>query len=74
MHTEVTPKRPKVGTEGAGDQTGYAPQTLRNLRCIGGGPPYYKHGNKVVYDPDELDEWMAERRRLSTSQPAPQAA
>ncbi len=74
MVTQQQLKRPKLRTDDAADYIGCSPQTLRNKRHIGGGPPYFKIGTIVTYDPDEIDAWLAEHRRLSTSQPAPQAA
>jgi hypothetical protein len=44
-----------------------APQTLAKLRCVGGGPPYYKIGKNVFYKVDDLDAWLDGRRRSSTS-------
>lgn len=42
--------------------------TLENWRSAGKGPPFYKIGARVVYDDAEVDEWLASRRRTSTSQ------
>ncbi|MEQ1857490.1 MAG: type IV secretory system conjugative DNA transfer family protein [Longimicrobiales bacterium] len=44
-----------------------APQTLAKLRCVGGGPPYYKVGRNVFYKRPDLDAWLDGRRRRSTS-------
>ena len=41
--------------------------TLAKLRLYGGGPPYVKLGRRVVYDPADLDRWLASHRRVSTS-------
>ena len=41
---------------------------LAKVRIAGGGPPYAKVGRIVVYDLDEVDEWLAGRRRRSTSE------
>lgn len=51
-----------------------APQTLAKLRWAGSSPPYFKIGRQVVYDPADLDAWLAVRRRRSTSDPGPQTA
>lgn len=51
-----------------------APQTLAKLRWAGGSPPYFKIGRQVVYDPVDLDAWLAVRRKRSTSDPGPQSA
>lgn len=44
-----------------------APQTLAKLRCIGGGPAYYKIGRNIYYERVDLDAWLASRKRKSTS-------
>lgn len=42
--------------------------TLEKLRCAGGGPAYLKLGAKrVVYDPADLDKWLAAHKRSNTS-------
>ena len=51
----------------AAEHIGIAPQTLAKLRWSGESPPYHKIGRKVVYDRDELEKWLKERRRRSTS-------
>jgi hypothetical protein len=48
-----------------------ARQTLARLRCEGASPPYYRVGRSVLYDVRDLDLWLAQRRRTSTSAPAP---
>lgn len=47
---------------------GLKPRTLEKLRCIGGGPEYYKLGRKVYYTDETLTAWAESRRRTSTSQ------
>jgi hypothetical protein len=56
-----------LDTRRAAARVGLAPQTLNKLRCIGGGPPYYKHDRRVVYSAQHLDEWLQSRLRTSTS-------
>jgi excisionase family DNA binding protein len=41
--------------------------TLDKLRVYGGGPTYMKLGRTVIYAQDDLDAWMASRRRESTA-------
>ena len=41
--------------------------TLAKLRLTGSGPPYFKAGRCIVYDALDLDDWLAQRRRRSTS-------
>ena len=46
---------------------GLTMSTLAKLRCSGKGPPFYKLTNQTVgYRQDEVIEWLAERRRVST--------
>jgi predicted DNA-binding transcriptional regulator AlpA len=49
---------------------GLSASTFAKLRLYGGGPAYVKLGRRVVYDPDDLDRWLAEHRRASTSERA----
>ncbi len=46
---------------------GVSPSTLAKWRLAGTGPAYSKAGRLVVYDIQSLDEFLASRRRLSTS-------
>ncbi len=42
-------------------------RTLDNLRWIGTGPKFRKHGGRIVYHKDDLDAWSRTRLRISTS-------
>jgi len=46
-----------------------SPATLETLRIRGGGPTFSKLGRRVVYQREDLDGWLAERKRRSTSDP-----
>ena len=46
---------------------GISTSTLSKLRAFAGGPPFLKFGCRVVYGPRDLDDWAAQRRRISTS-------
>jgi len=59
--------RPKLRTAEAATYTALGISTLEKLRIIGGGPAYYKVGKAVIYDPADLDAWLASNRRASTS-------
>lgn len=49
---------------------GLSQKYLANARVRGDGPPFCKPSRKLVlYSVDELEAWLAERRRLSTSDP-----
>jgi predicted DNA-binding transcriptional regulator AlpA len=55
-------------TKEAAARVGLAETTLEKLRCLGGGPPYFKVSRKrVVYDAAELDAWARSKRFDSTS-------
>jgi excisionase family DNA binding protein len=43
------------------------PQTLKQLRVHGGGPPFDKFGKSVRYEQSALNEWAAQRRCKSTT-------
>ncbi len=36
----------------------YSEGTLANLRHKKKGPPYYKRGNKIFYDPQQYEAWL----------------
>jgi predicted DNA-binding transcriptional regulator AlpA len=60
--------RPRVlKTREAAEYCGSSASTFEKLRLFGGGPRYIKIGRRVVYDPADLDAWMAENRRRTTS-------
>lgn len=46
---------------------GSSASTFEKLRLFGGGPRFVKIGRRVVYDPADLDQWLAAHRRTSTS-------
>ena len=48
--------------------------TLAKMRLKGNGPTYTKFGRLVLYAKRDLDEYLASRRRLSTSDAGPEAA
>ncbi len=48
--------------------------TLAKKRLKGDGPTYTKFGRLVLYAKRDLDDFLASRRRLSTSDPGAEAA
>ncbi len=48
--------------------------TLAKKRLKGNGPTYTKFGRLVLYAKRDLNEYLASRRRLSTSETGPGAA
>ena len=49
-------------TSEAAEFLGIKSQTLKNWVQANSCPSYYKVGGKLVFDRDELTEWMADRR------------
>ena len=43
-------------------------RTLDNMRWMGTGPKFRKHGGRIYYDFAELKEWSLNSRRNSTSE------
>ncbi len=56
-----------MGTPEAAVFLGLAVQTLAKMRVSGESPPFYKLGRQVLYDRAELEDWIAARKRRSTS-------
>jgi hypothetical protein len=54
-------KRPKFNTQEAAAYLGVRPNTLEVWRCKHRGPKYAKLGTRVLYDPDDLDDYYAAR-------------
>jgi hypothetical protein len=54
-------------TEDAATYLGLSVQTLAKMRWNGNSPPYTKAGRRVLYDLVDLDAWIAEGKRRSTS-------
>ena len=57
-------------TEQAAAHVGLSPRTLERYRVRGGGPPFLSYCNRVHYLRSDLDDWVAGRRRRSTSDKA----
>jgi predicted DNA-binding transcriptional regulator AlpA len=62
--------RKMLRTPEAAAYCGSSSSTFCKLRLFGGGPVFVKIGRRVVYDPEDLDRWLAARRRSSTSERA----
>ena len=70
MNDTANPAPPRwMRTPDAAAYAGHGKSTLDKLRIVGGGPPYVKRGSVVLYDRDDLDRWLAERKVRSTSEP-----
>jgi predicted DNA-binding transcriptional regulator AlpA len=58
-----------LDTKEAAKRVRLSSATLERLRVTGEGPPFIKPiPSRVVYDAEDLDAWMRERRRRSTSE------
>lgn len=51
----------------AAEYLGLSPATLETMRTRGGGPVFAKLGRRVVYERKDLDAWVSERKKRSTS-------
>jgi hypothetical protein len=47
---------------------GVKPGTLAKWRVAGGGPPFLKIGSRIRYSRADLERWLDEHRRRSTSE------
>lgn len=52
------------------ERMGVKRKTLDNWRCAKKGPPFYRIGGRVVYDDDEVERWLAERRYINSGESA----
>jgi hypothetical protein len=55
-------------TQAAAAYLGLEPSTLEAWRCRGGGPVFVKLGKAVRYRLDDLDKFLENQARTSTSQ------
>lgn len=62
--------KPLLDEEAAAPLVGMTVSTLQKKRVTGDGPPYVKMGRSVRYRPEDLEQYVAERIRSSTSQRA----
>lgn len=61
-------KTPYLTCVQAAEYLGLARATLDKLRVVGGGPKFRKHGRRIHYHVEDLDDWSNARARRSTSQ------
>jgi predicted DNA-binding transcriptional regulator AlpA len=58
----------KLRAPEAARYVGLSPSTLAKMRLRGDGPMYSKAGPRIViYDKADLDDWLNQHRRSSTS-------
>jgi predicted DNA-binding transcriptional regulator AlpA len=58
----------KLSVREAAAYLGLSGSALNKTRLNGSGPPYLKLGRRVVYDLQDIEAWVAERKRRHTSQ------
>ena len=68
MHRPEYQQTKMLAAPAAAAYCGSSESTFAKLRLYGGGPVYVKLGRRVVYDPADLDHWLASHRRASTSE------
>ena len=59
-------------TEEAALYVRLSPRTLERYRVTGEGPTFLKNGRRVFYRQSDLDQWLENNRRRSTSDPGPE--
>jgi excisionase family DNA binding protein len=57
----------RLSVKGAANYTGLSCSTLNKLRCSGGGPRFAKIGRRVIYNVADLDTWLEQHLKTSTS-------
>lgn len=62
---------PLLTTQDAAAYLHVSPRTLEKWRLQGGGPRYRKLVHRVVYLQRDIDTWVDEQARTSTSDPGP---
>lgn len=67
MTIENTGRRPPITVKQAAEYCGLREGYLTELRFKGGGPAFCKLARKVLYLPDDLDAWLEDAKRTSTS-------
>jgi hypothetical protein len=55
-----------LGTRAAAEYTGIAFNTLKQWRCEGKGPKFYKPRGRALYDVKDLDEFIRSGIRISS--------
>lgn len=61
-----TTSRPLTTTE-VSEMTGVCSATLRYYRYLGTGPRSFKLGRRIVYDRRDVESWIAEQKKATSS-------
>ena len=62
---------PLLTTAEASEYLRLSARTLESWRLHGGGPRYVKLGARVLYRQGDLEAWVSDQARTSTSDPGP---
>ena len=65
----LSPPRRWMRNPQAAEYVGLGESTLDKKRVTGGGPPFVKVGAAVLYDREDLDRWLKDRKVRNTSEP-----
>lgn len=57
-----------LNAEEVSKQLGLSVSTLAKMRLYGTGPTYSKLGRRVVYRPEDIEEWITANKYCSTSE------
>lgn len=68
MTTQDVPFPRWAGTQATAEHINVSESHLNNMRVRGDGPPFVKMGRKVLYDLNEVDAWLCQKRRRSTTE------
>ena len=66
-YVDRLPPSALLDTAEAAEYLHVSPRTLEAWRVRGGGPLFRKLGRRVLYDPDDLFDWLEDATRTSTS-------
>lgn len=67
---ETAPQHPLRNNMDAAAYLGLGASTLEKLTMAGKGPVYLKIGRRCLYAQHDLDAWLAQHRRISTTRAA----
>ncbi|MCA3628042.1 MAG: helix-turn-helix domain-containing protein [Methylobacterium sp.] len=67
---ETASQHPLRNNADAAAYLGLGVSTLEKLRMTGKGPVYLKIGRRCLYAQHDLDAWLAQHRRISTTRAA----
>lgn len=63
----VATQRRMLRAPEAAEYLSLSTSTLAKMRLAGNGPRFIKWARRVAYDPADLEKWLADKRRSSTS-------